>query len=51
MIDMWSYFQAVDTRENHSAGREEMQENAEQKQIEQRRNTPTAICGQPSQKR
>ena len=30
MIVMWSYFQAVDTRENYSAGREEIQENGEQ---------------------
>ena len=29
MIDMWSCFQAVDTRENHSAGREEIQDNGE----------------------
>ena len=29
MIDMWSCFQVVYTLENHSASREEMQENGE----------------------
>ena len=31
MIDMWSCFQTVNTLENDSAGREEIQENGERK--------------------
>ena len=44
MIDMWSCFQTVDALGICSAGREEMYR-------EQRRNTPTAVCGQPDKKR
>ena len=51
MIDMWSYFQVVDTLQNHSTGSEEVQENREQIRIANMSNTPTAICGQLRRKR
>ena len=44
MIDMWSCFQVVDAPEIRSAGREEIYR-------KQRRNAPTAICGQPCEKK
>lgn len=51
MIDMWSCFQVVEALKNRSAGREEMQSEKRRKIDKAEKNTPNAICGQPSEKR
>ena len=51
MIVMWSCFQVVDEPEICSAGREEIQSEKRRKIDKAEKNTPNAICGQPSEKR
>ena len=51
MIDMWSWFLEAEALEIFSVGREEIQSEKRRKIDKAEKNTPNAICGQPSKKR